>query len=369
MKSIYGLILFVWLAIEYIISLNNSLISIAFLLGMLCLFIVKEKFFDNLYGSALLFIATILVAYHNASVLLLLGISILDCFYLRKIYLGFGLLTVAVFVVIEGGQLYYSLPLLLAALFGFLIGQKEKNEKQHTEILDEERRLRYRLEATQNELIQSRKEIEHLTEIRERNRIAHEIHDTVGHSIAGVLFQIEGAKRILHKDKDKVEEILSLCSKKLSEALELTRNTVHNMKADKKIGIELFENIIREFTFCPTTFEHSGDFATVPAYHLKIIEVILKESLTNASKYSNAQNIQIKIDIKKSLIRYYYKDDGVGCEKVIESLGISGMRQRVRNAGGTIAIDGEHGFLIVVTLPVRDEMKQGERLDEDTYSG
>ncbi|MDW7674837.1 MAG: histidine kinase, partial [Bacillota bacterium] len=258
MKHLYGGILITWVALELVLQPDTEVLSIAILLGLLCLFIVKEKFFDNKNSTIIYAVIVFALSQYNIKFMLLASILIFDLLYYRRYLLGALALFITFIISYESGYQNISLHLILALLLGYILGEKDNNEKNYMLLLDKERRLRYRLEETQNELINSRKEIEHLTEIRERNRIAHQIHDSVGHSIAGVIFQIEAARRILYTEKEKLEEILKLCSQKLAEALELTRNTVYNIKADKKMGLELLEKIINDFRFCPVKFEHSG---------------------------------------------------------------------------------------------------------------
>ncbi|MDW7675097.1 MAG: sensor histidine kinase, partial [Bacillota bacterium] len=101
----------------------------------------------------------------------------------------------------------------------------------------------------------------------------------------------------------------------------------------------------------------------VSVTNVKILEAIIMESLTNAAKHSKAQGIHMKINIGKKHLRYYFKDDGIGCLHVSENLGISGMRDRIKNAGGTIAIDGSDGFLIVCHLPIINDEDYREEED------
>lgn len=250
--------------------------------------------------------------------------------------------------------------LIASGYIGYIVGIMNENDRKNLAVLDDERRLRYSLEQAQHELINSRRQIEHLTEIRERNRIAHEIHDNIGHSIAGVIFQLEAAARIVGKDTEKAEGILKLCSAKLAAALELTRNTVYNIKADRKIGLESIEKMIGDFRYCPVDFEHTGDFNGLSATNIQILESCIMECLTNASKHSQAKRIQIKLDIGSANIRLYYRDDGRGCTNIRENIGLSGMRDRVRNTGGTVSIDGSDGFLIVCNFPKEQEQKNEE---------
>ena len=369
MKYAYGLILIAWLAAEQILRSPVDILSIASILGVLCLFIMKERFFDKEYTRYGLLMVVLALCMYNSGFVLLLGISIIDFSYKKKYTITAILFTAATFVGLLNGSYSYIFQMFFSVLFGYIIAEKDNNERKHISIIDEERRVRYRLEQTQNQLINSKKQMEHLVEVRERNRIAQEIHDNIGHSIAGVIFQIEAAIRIMNKDKDKLESILRLCSRKLAEALELTRNTVYNIKPDKKIGIAALEKIINDCRFCEVKLEHSGDFSLISLSNLSLLEANIMELLTNASKYSCAKKILIRIDISKKNLRLYYRDDGVGCMDIQESLGISGMKDRVKNAGGTISIDGVNGFLIVCNLPMRgDEEREVESI-EDSYSG
>lgn len=359
MKQLYGLGLFVWLIFEQINKANIDILGTASLLGALCLFIIKEKYLDRTLASVGYLIIAIVLAEFHKDFILLAGIPLMDFIYKGDIPVSVFIFLMTLYFGIVNKNYNNIFFIASSGILAHTAGLKERNEKLHLKTLDEERRLRYNLERAQNELVNSKKEIEHMTEIRERNRIAHEIHDNIGHSIAGIIFQIEAARRTVKKDAEKTEEILKLCSGKLSEALELTRNTVHNIRTDKRTGIDVIEKIIKDFKFCPVDFQHSGDFGRVPSLNLNVLEANIMEYLTNASKYSMATNINIRIDITNRNIRLYYKDNGVGCRDIRENLGLTGIRSRVRDIGGTVSIDGKDGFLIVCNLPVRD-IEDGE---------
>lgn len=352
MKQIFSYVLLAWLAIEQILNQDVDIMRIASLLGALFIFIIKEKFFNRLYASFIFLAVIMILAIYNTGFILLLGMPLLDLVY-RKQYIA----AAAVFAgsavwSISLGSYLYVVVLAASGLIGHIVGIMNENDRKNLSVLDDERRLRYSLEQAQNELINSRMQIEHLTEIRERNRIAQEIHDNIGHSIAGVIFQLEAAARIVSRDTEKTEGILRLCSSKLADALELTRNTVYNIKTDRKIGLETMEKMICDFRYCPVEFEHSGDFKALSSTNLQILEACMMECLTNASKHSQAGIIKIKLDIGSRNIRFYYRDDGIGCSDIRENIGLSGMRDRVRSIGGTISIDGSNGFLIVCNLPI-----------------
>lgn len=351
MKYIFGLLIIAWLTVLQVIELRTDYISIASTLGALCFFIIKQKYLDKAFASIAYFIAAAALAQFRPPFILLAAIPLLDFVYGRMYWLAAPALAVAAYISVAAGEYFLILPLLMSAYAGHIAGTMERSEQAGIKILDDERCLRYNLEMAQNELIRSRREVERLTEARERNRIAHELHDSIGHGIAGVLIQLEAAQRIHRRDADKADEILSICVQKLSETLELTRNTVYNLRTDIKTGVEALENIISGFRFCPVDFQHSGDFGMVSPTNMSILEANVTEALTNSSRHSHATQIIIKVDIRRNNIRLYYKDNGIGCKDIRESLGLMGMRDRVKDAGGTISIDGSGGFLIVCNLP------------------
>ena len=237
-------------------------------------------------------------------------------------------------------------------LFGSLNLRFNEKLSSFRETYDNERRYRYELEDAKKRLLNSAKEAAYIAEIKERNRIAREIHDSVGHSIAGILFQLQAVQKLAGRDKEKSENLLEDSIKRLSESLEVMRNTVHNIKPGNIVGLTYIESIIKNFNYCPVDFKHSGDFNSLPANVLETISSDIKEALTNAYKYSRATKAEIKIDITDKAVRVYIKDNGEGCPNLKEGFGLLGIRERIKNLGGTVSISGENGFIIVYVIPL-----------------
>ena len=101
-----------------------------------------------------------------------------------------------------------------------------------------------------------------------------------------------------------------------------------------------------------TEFQKDGDIALISD---ELWEVILDnafEAVTNAMKYARCRHIEIKLVILNKMIRCSISDDGIGCADVKDGMGISGMRQRVRAAGGTLSLETEAGFTVTMLLPM-----------------
>lgn len=254
-----------------------------------------------------------------------------------------------------------TLALIVTAfMFGNLNLRFNKKLSSFKETYDNERRYRYELEAAKQRLLNSAKETAYIAEIRERNRIAREIHDTVGHSIAGILIQLQASQKLKHRDDEKSDNLLKDSIERLSETLNVMRNTVHNIKPGNTMGLEYINSIINNFNYCPVEFKHSGDFNSLPANVLETISSDIKEALTNAYKYSKATAIEVKIDINDIAVRVFIKDNGEGCPNLKEGFGLMGIRERIKNLEGTVSFSGENGFVIVYVIPLG---KEGGRIN------
>jgi len=260
----------------------------------------------------------------------------------------------------------------LSVLLADVTRRGREKERRLQRILDEERRLRYELEQVKRKLLHASREAAEIAEMRERNRIAREIHDRVGHKIAGILFQLQAANKLSQRDHardhardhEKAAAMVDGSVAALSEALELLRETVHNLKPRQPLGVAYIQRIIDQYTFCPVRFSFRGDFNQVPPHHMEVLATTIQEALTNAAKHSQATEVDIRIEIRDAFTRLAIRDNGVGAEKIREGLGLSGMRERIRNMGGTVSISGKDGFLIVCLIPREEGRSLFESLED-----
>ncbi|KAF0193959.1 MAG: Integral membrane sensor signal transduction histidine kinase [Bacillota bacterium] len=324
--------------------------ALAALLLMLGLHTCRQRLYDHTYLLAVEFVVITVAIAYGAPLSLWYAVLAFDLAF-KKLFVGLIPILGAIYVY----SLYPKNPLLLlltalAVLLALALNEIETQNLKHQHTLDKERRLRYSLEETKQKLLKSQEEVEHITEVQERNRIAHEIHDSVGHNIAGILMQMQVAHKCLDQDKDKTRVALTKSISKLTETLEILRDTVHNLRPIEKAGIDYIRAIIDDYEYCPVEFLPSGDLSNIPPRLLQAVASIVKEALTNTSRYSKATNVRIELDVNDKFLRLYILDNGVGCSHVRAGLGLSGMRERVTNLGGTITVSGDEGFLIVCVL-------------------
>lgn len=341
-----------YMVIELSIEKKVSLSAIVPLLVVIAINIFKERYYNSAVIELFSFLAVLAGTVVEPVFGILFCIPVFDLIY-RKAYIWVvPVIAASIYFLYECN--IFILILLSMSLCGFgafVLRYAEDKEKKYMASLDEERRLRYELEQTKTRLVNSSREIAYLAEIKERNRIARGIHDNIGHSIAGILMQLQASYKLYDKDMPKSREILSKSIVGLSNSLDVLRDTVHNIRPREILGVDYIKGIIDEYNFCPVDFKFTGDFNKLPVNHLEIMGTNIKEALTNASKHSGASKVTIVIDINEKFSRLYIKDDGKGCKVVKEGLGLSGMKERVWNAGGTISVSSENGFLIVCLIP------------------
>ncbi len=359
-KVIIKIPFFFYLVAIFSINKNISYEEVILLLLILAVNIFKERFFDSIL-LVLLNIPLVL-----AGIVLNQDFGILLCviafdFTYKRAYIGIIPLLAISFYFFSGKELPLLLLVMsLCSIAAYQIEKFEKRELSYKNSLDDERNLRYELEKTRAQLLASAKETAHLTEVSERNRIAREIHDNLGHSISGILIQLQAAYKLSDLDGEKSKAMLKKSIDGLSDSVTLIRDTVHNIKPRENLGVDYLKNIIKDFEFCTVNLNFSGDFNIISSEHLSILASNIKEALTNAARYSNASKIDIRIDINENFTRLFIKDNGNGCSCIKEGMGLSGMKERVQNIGGSISISSENGFMIVCIMPVSNDFEGGK---------
>lgn len=353
------ILLLIWVAVSLAYGESLSLPEFAGLLLLTAAYVFRTRYRNSLLlmgGEGVLVLA---MSGINPLYLVFLGITAHDL-------AGRKLTPLALLLILPGGYfldhqwlLGYVLFLAVCTYAGIRQQQLDEARSTYQKAYDQERKNRYMLEETKNKLLQAAGETAHLAEIRERNRIAREIHDSIGHDLAGNLLQLQAAEKVMDRDPVKTRELIRKTVTGLAGSVELLRSTVHNIRPRQVLGWSHFEKIIDNFQFCPVEFQHQGDFSLMTAHQVEILTSIIKESLTNTARHSDATSMTVALEVREKIIRLFIQDNGSGCGAVREGMGISGMRERVHHAGGSFSVNPRDGFTIVCILP-REEERGGD---------
>ncbi len=339
---------------DFVVKAAIEPLAVLGLLLVIALWVFREK---HLNSPALIipeYVLIVALSYYNPVTLVLCCAHAYDLPATGLTWFPALLLPGGLFFLRAEQAIFFSVLIIICSLAGYLSYLLKEKDKSFQNVYDRERRNRYALEEAGVKLMHSAREAAHLAEIRERNRIARDIHDHVGHHLSAILLQLQVVRRMLDKDPIKAHDLLDQSITGLGESVELLRDTVHNIKPVETLGIDYIKKIIENFKYCQVEFTHSGDFAAITADYTDIISSILREALNNVNRHSSATLVSVKIDVLERIVRLHIQDNGRGSTNLREGMGLRNMKERARDAGGSITVDPGNGFSIVCILPRLD---------------
>lgn len=188
-----------------------------------------------------------------------------------------------------------------------------------------------------------------------RSKLAQTLHDKLGHNINGSIYQLEAIKVIMDKDPEKSKAMLQGVIDQMRGGMDEIRAILRKERPEKKE-----QSMLQLYKLCEDCNDKgvemelstSGEISIIPESHWEIILDNAFEAVTNAMKYSKCTRIDVSIVVMNKMVRCSISDNGVGCKKLNDGMGISGMRSRVRSAGGTISFETEAGFAVNMLLPM-----------------
>lgn len=201
-----------------------------------------------------------------------------------------------------------------------------------------------------------------LATLNERSRIAREIHDNVGHLLTRSVLQIE-ALQVVHADDEAVKGELEQVGATLHEALDTVRQSVHDLHDD---SLDLRTRLI-SIAESDRTLAVDLDFKAddVPSAVGYCFIAIVRESLANAAKHSDADRVHVSVIEYPAFWRLTVQDNGTA-EKSLASdsargegigvrggsgIGLQTMEDRARSLGGVFRTEYDRGFRIFVSIP------------------
>ncbi|MBD2277276.1 MAG: sensor histidine kinase [Nostocales cyanobacterium LacPavin_0920_SED1_MAG_38_18] len=223
-----------------------------------------------------------------------------------------------------------------------------------------ERQSRDKLQAANEKLRQYALKIESQATLEERNRIAREIHDSLGHSLTALNLQLETALKLSKHDIPRAMTFLVTAKELGSKALQDVRQSVSTMRYHPLQGQTLEEAI----KVLAADFQRYNGI--LPSCQISIISPlsmeistpiyrIIQESLTNISKYAQATEVQLELITTLAGLKLIIQDNGKGFEvgQNTTGFGLQSMRDRTLALGGEFQINSSHnhGCQIIVDIP------------------
>jgi two-component system sensor histidine kinase DesK len=191
-------------------------------------------------------------------------------------------------------------------------------------------------------------EIEHLAKVAERERIARDLHDVLGHTLSLIILKSELASKLADRDPQRAREEIRDVERISREALSEVRQAVRGYRAGLQHELDGAAAMLRAASIELTTTLDPVPLA--PAQEA-ILALALREAVTNVVRHSEASHCTIVLSRNGEEIRLIVSDDGRGGMHE-EGAGISGMRERIAALGGSVSRDGSRGTTLTVTLPL-----------------
>ncbi len=236
--------------------------------------------------------------------------------------------------------------LLLLVYFAERVYLQMQSLRHTTRILEDKlESFTKHAETEHGQLLESQRHELEVSVLNERNRIARDIHDNVGHLLTRAILQV-GALSAQNPSPE-----LKNIKETLDHGMNAIRSSVHSLY-DTSIRLEHeIEDMIASYPHLYFTFAYN--ITTDPPTVIKTaFSHIIKEALTNTAKHSNATDVTIQID--ESNHHYYclVSDNGTNSKtKTSSGIGLMSIEKRIRDAQGIINIQTENGYRIYTSIP------------------
>ena len=201
------------------------------------------------------------------------------------------------------------------------------------------------------QLRKANEEIEHLAKVAERERIARDLHDVLGHTLSVITLKSELAGKLIDRDPQRAGKEIREVEEISRQALSEVRDAIRGYRS-KGLAAELAQ--------AKSTLETAGvavqcDAATtmkIPPMQESVLSLVVREAVTNVVRHAQAHTCSLRLDQQNGSCLLEIHDDGRG-SFTAEGNGLRGMRERVEMLGGTLNRETNSGTRLTITLPMK----------------
>lgn len=214
------------------------------------------------------------------------------------------------------------------------------------------------LEETNRKLTEYARKVEDIAVVSERNRLAGEIHDELGHNLTALILEIGICGKLIDRDIDKTKAELLKASELAKNALSDVRGYISSIKPSNiegLTGVRALSELISAFqesTGISVRFAVSEQqYRLSPSVDVTVYCAV-QEVLTNSAKHGQANTVLIDLRFKERMVELLIKDNGRGCNQLVKGVGLKTMEERIGTLGGRTDFSCNDGFAIKAAIPV-----------------
>lgn len=272
--------------------------------------------------------------------------------------------------------------ILVMFLAGWLAFQTRKREQLIQELMqtrDNDMELNLALRDKNRILMENKENEVHMATLQERNRIAREIHDHVGHMLTRSILQM-GALEVVYREEP-IHTQLSEVSGTLNQAMNSIRESVHDLHDEAVDLKQIVRQALAELNEkCHVSLDYSLS-ETIPKQVQYCFAATVKEAVSNILKHSDCTEVHVMLREHPAMYQLIVEDNGSNRRKEKNApdgiaevdrtrtgsaapdagrgagsddsrgIGLENMRERVESLHGHIRIDRENGFRIFISVP------------------
>ncbi|WP_335869446.1 sensor histidine kinase [Bacillus sp. 2205SS5-2] len=254
-------------------------------------------------------------------------------------------------VVLQDALFFKQLPIIIIIYIGVILLPFNIYNRKKQDQLEEQ-------------LEDANKRISELVKQEERQRIARDLHDTLGQKLSLIGLKSDLARKLIYKDPEQAKDELKDVQQTARTALNEVRKMVSQMR-----GIRIKEEIAHIEQFLKAAqieFKYKRDsLYNVSLFVENILSLCMKETVTNVVKHSQATTCEITIEQSWNEICIVVKDNGIGInedEDVGKGSGLLGIKERLEFVNGSLNINAIEGTTIIMRVPtvVKGTDKEGQ---------
>ncbi|MCX7571229.1 sensor histidine kinase [Tumebacillus sp. DT12] len=250
----------------------------------------------------------------------------------------------------------------VAFLIGYAFSRVLSSHEQMRTLLHENQRQYQLIEEQNQALMQYAQQVEQVTLLEERNRMARELHDTVGHTLTSVIMGMDAVMYLVDSVPEKAKEKLEVLRDVTRGGLDEVRRNIHQIAPteEERLGHTLAA-IAGEFAVHTATkislYTEGEEYEVATPVRLTLIRC-LQESLTNAKRHGRAMTVLIRLCYGPDSVQLRIEDDGIGMADSLFGFGLRTMQERIAAHQGTLDVVSRagEGAVVTCTIPTGGEL-------------
>lgn len=348
------LVLFILTLTLYLSHVNSIYLIIPVIIAIILS--TLTSYFENEHITITLFVIYIIVSFFIPILMFFIPLISYNASIFKKKWIWF-FSFLPLLIYLNNNPLSPKLLIAAFIITAYILKKRSvslKNTKtKYHKLRDDTMEISLQLKKQNKELLEKQNYEINLATVTERNRIAKDIHDNVGHLLSRSILQV-GALLAVDKN-EKTQENLKLIKNSLSEAMDSIRASVHNLH-EKSIDLQAeVHKLTDSFNLCPIKFNY--EMETNPEKDIKYCFIaVIKEALSNIMKHSNADKVSLLLHEHPGFYQLVIHDNGTNIDFNHENgIGIKNIEDRVAALDGNINISTDMGFRIFISIPKKPE--------------